>query len=318
MRLPISVVAGAKLAGLFVLVALGPWGATTRAGEPGAAGASSGATLPLGPEGGETTRDEAPTEAAAPQSDAPEVGIPPTEPPFLGLVLEDEVNLRAGPGTNYDIVARLRGGTRVSVLGESFGWYKIVANAPELKLYASKAFMETKSGEPVAAVVRDRVNIRARPAIDAGIVGQLQRGDLVRVLGAEGEWLAIAPPDDVLLFVHGDFVRPIGPIASAADPPPAVPDTPLEKLIKAREIYLAEIEKSDLAAMSFAEPIRLFGEALAEATDVETRYAALEGLRRARRAADLQTGPDSQAPPAPTEPTPMPMPMPMPSKTKNP
>lgn len=63
---------------------------------------------------------------------------------------------------------------------------------------------------------RDAVNIRARAALDAEVIGQLQRGDEVRARGevtvtnqAPGEpalWYIIELPATVKLWVHADFL----------------------------------------------------------------------------------------------------------------
>ncbi len=55
-------------------------------------------------------------------------------------------------------------------------------------------------------VTGDRVNLRGRPAEWGEVVGQLDSGDSVEVLGMTNGWARIVPPDEVGLWVHGDFV----------------------------------------------------------------------------------------------------------------
>src|SRR5438477_490264 len=100
--------------------------------------------------------------------------------PLDGVVLGDSVNLRAGPGTAYEVVAHLKGGTRVEVLGEAFGWL-LVHPAIDLTVYVSREMVELK-GDGVGLVTRDRVNLRSRAALDSTVLGQVNKGDLVRVI----------------------------------------------------------------------------------------------------------------------------------------
>jgi hypothetical protein len=222
-----------------------------------------------------------------------------------GVVLGDSVNLRAGPGTAYEVVGRLGGGERVAVLGEAFGWL-LVRPASPVKVYVAADLVERKAGG-IAAVRRDRVNLRSRPALEATVIGQAGRGDVVRLLdeadASPGGFVAIEAPADVALYVHRDLVRLVdgeagcAPALAAGSPlegadPPAAPAAPgptsAEKALRARDLYLAELEKSDLADMDFGPALALYEAALREAATEETRALARAGRKRVRIALALQ------------------------------
>jgi SH3-like domain-containing protein len=232
--------------------------------------------------------------ARAAEGDAPPVsGAPvPEAPPYLAIALGDDVNVRAGPGKNYEVVTKLASGEKVGVFGEAFGWARI-RPAREVRTYVQKDLVATK-GPGAGVILKDRVNVRSRPAPEATVVGQCARGDVVRILDAEGDWVALAAPPGVALYVRRDLVRPIGRLSGEALAAPATavaaapPTTPMEKLRRARELYLAEIEKEDLDLMDFGPALALFCEAEREAQDPETRAAGRDGIERVRVAARIQ------------------------------
>lgn len=55
--------------------------------------------------------------------------------------------------------------------------------------------------------VGDRVNLRARPSLDAEVLGQVNDGDILTVRSIQGDWVEVDVPPHVDLYVHRDFVR---------------------------------------------------------------------------------------------------------------
>jgi len=265
-----------------------------------------------------------------PRAASPTAAVHRASEAAVGIVLGDAVNVRAGPGTAYEVTGKLGGGERVEVLGEAFGWLLVRPAAPPT-VYIGKDLIERKGGG-VAAVKRDRVNLRTRPGLSGTVVGQASRGDVVR-LAPEGTYpaensaeadgfVAIAAPPDVALYVHRDLVRLVDPSSAEARAPDATVlagakkatdggamagpgsdanttsastsapftahPTPAEKALRARDMYLGELDKTDLGAMDFAPAQALYEEALREAATEETRAAARAGLRRVKIALALQ------------------------------
>ncbi|MBU4140755.1 MAG: SH3 domain-containing protein [Candidatus Omnitrophica bacterium] len=72
-------------------------------------------------------------------------------------------------------------------------------------LFAQK---EEDKFEPVyAAVLKNKVNIRAGQGLNFEILGQLNKGDTVMVLGRESAWYKIKLPGEALCFVHKDYIE---------------------------------------------------------------------------------------------------------------
>ena len=57
-----------------------------------------------------------------------------------------------------------------------------------------------------ARVIGNRVNLRARPDLQAEVVGQVNRGDRLTVKSMTEEWVEIAPPSAIEFWVHRDFI----------------------------------------------------------------------------------------------------------------
>ncbi len=65
-----------------------------------------------------------------------------------------------------------------------------------------------------ASVRGERVNVRARPSLQAEVVGQLDEPATVAVRGVSNDWAEIVPPSSFDLYVHKDFVQ--GGVVSAS------------------------------------------------------------------------------------------------------
>ena len=61
-----------------------------------------------------------------------------------------------------------------------------------------------------AAEVRvavDHLNLRAGPGSQEDVVGQVNRGEVLEAGETEGDWLQVAPPDSVSVWVYGELIR---------------------------------------------------------------------------------------------------------------
>ncbi len=63
--------------------------------------------------------------------------IPDPNPPLVGAVLENSVNLRKGPGSGYDRIGAVNAGTEVKLLARHKDWYRVeLANGAKAWIYA--------------------------------------------------------------------------------------------------------------------------------------------------------------------------------------
>ncbi|MBI4309353.1 MAG: SH3 domain-containing protein [Candidatus Omnitrophica bacterium] len=140
--------------------------------------------------------------------------------PFLGEMKRGPVNVRAGANTNFESVDKLVQGAEVVVLGQSYEWYKI--QLPSTAAAFIRADYMEKRGPGIGALTGDKVNVRAKPNSESSTLGQLHKGDLVKLIeqtddgcsasanmsstNCRGNWWKVEPPPSAAGWVHADFV----------------------------------------------------------------------------------------------------------------
>jgi hypothetical protein len=98
-----------------------------------------------------------------------------------------------------------------------------------LLLVCTVALGESAPGGSFPATVKeDRTEVRCGPSPDAKmyVTNVLRRGDVVEVVGAQGDWLAIKPPPHSFSWINSRFVQRIGESQSwvvMTDPDAPVP-----------------------------------------------------------------------------------------------
>lgn len=120
-----------------------------------------------------------------------------------GVITAESLNVRTGPGTSYESIGYLHNGDKVTILGESNGWYKINYNGQEAWV-SGKYVDKTEGGstpEPeqppastdgtVVVVDATTLNVRTGPSADYSKLGSLGHGDKVSVLEEKDGWYRI-------------------------------------------------------------------------------------------------------------------------------
>ena len=125
--------------------------------------------------------------------------------PFVAKVKAKTANVRAGQNTNFESLSQLTQGTQIVVVGSSFEWRKIKLPA-DAKAFVNAGFVKDL-GEGIGEVTGNRLNIRAAALMNASIVGQLKKGDLVRVLEKKDDWYRIEPTQESFGWVHNDLIE---------------------------------------------------------------------------------------------------------------
>jgi uncharacterized protein YraI len=131
----------------------------------------------------------------------------------MGTTTDDGINVRAGPGPDYDILAQLPANTRANVLGEQSGWYHIhtlsqtdgwvaaeyLKVGPEL---AADAQLQPVGSAGVVGVV----NLRAGPGTNFPVEEQLTDGSVLEVLVLQGAWYKVRSPLGTIGWVAAENV----------------------------------------------------------------------------------------------------------------
>ena len=175
--------------------------------------------------------------------------------PFDAQTTRDEANIRAGSTITSETLAQLPRRTTLEVLAEHAGWYRI--RLPK----NAQCYVAAQYVDAGGAVTGSRVNVRAGAGRQCSILGQVHRGDRLRVIERHGEWARIEPLPTLTGWIRADLVTPAEhastPATAAATPP--MPSTPVSAE--------SATESSGLAATTVA--------ALATATDHATVGAAV-------------------------------------------
>ncbi|MBI1871174.1 MAG: hypothetical protein HYS07_08295 [Chlamydiae bacterium] len=119
--------------------------------------------------------------------------------PFVGKVLKNNVNIRSGASTNYEVLGQANKDQEIVVWQEAFGWYAITPPEGIFFWVNSKYVNEGK-------VIADSVNVRVRSNTDCEVISQLERGDFIEVVSQNGEWLQIKPPQKSHAWIDKNFV----------------------------------------------------------------------------------------------------------------
>lgn len=124
--------------------------------------------------------------------------------PFTGIISANNVNIRAGASTNFEILGQLNKMDKVRVEGRSYRWYKIIL-PEQAQCFINKDYIYRRGKEGIVSA--DNVNIRAGRGTNYNVLGQLNSGDLVSILEEYESWFRIKPPENCIGWVHSDFVE---------------------------------------------------------------------------------------------------------------
>lgn len=133
-----------------------------------------------------------------------------------GTVTASSLRVRRGPSTQSDTIAYYQFGDRVTITGETEGWYR-VRLADGTYGYVSADYILLEGEEPVvetdAYASGDRVRVRTAPDTASEILTHLMFAESVTVLGdREGEWYRIRTSDGTEGYVHADYISFTVPI----------------------------------------------------------------------------------------------------------
>ncbi|MEX0654011.1 MAG: hypothetical protein WD534_07160 [Phycisphaeraceae bacterium] len=151
--------------------------------------------------------------------------------PYTGIIVEDNVQVRAGAGRAYYVVGELDRGKLVEVEEVIFGWLKIVP--PDgVNSYISKAFVDASGEGRTGTVNANRTRVTAASIEGPGNSYReqtlLNRGATVKIAGEEGSFYKIAPPANTYVFLPPGSVRREADMEAARQPVEDDEDTAAE------------------------------------------------------------------------------------------
>ncbi|MBN2189900.1 MAG: SH3 domain-containing protein [Candidatus Aureabacteria bacterium] len=120
----------------------------------------------------------------------------------------DNVNVRAGAGTNYDVICQLNRSDIVRVSKVAGEWIEIYPNE---KIFGWVKASHIENNK----VTAEKLNVRAGASRNYSLICQLKQGDDVSILGELGSWKKIILPDYARVYIYKKYAKSI-PSASIA------------------------------------------------------------------------------------------------------
>jgi uncharacterized protein YgiM (DUF1202 family) len=167
----------------------------------------------------------APHHVVAQVSDQMQPDVDNSKYQFAGVINTDSVYVRSGPSENYYPTIKLEKGAGVTVVGIRFDWLKITPPDGSF-CYVAKAYVE-KRGDGSVGRVTTPLNVRAGSALNAmktTVLGKLNPGDDVQIVGEEDEYFKIKPPAGTYLYINKQFVDPVKALTPDNGAASATPD----------------------------------------------------------------------------------------------
>lgn len=170
------------------------------------------------------TTDSQPSVIVRPPAQQPSRALrtPATPTPTdTAVVSGDNVNVRGQASIYSEVVARLKRGDRVVVLEDVTRTNAKPGSPPEWSKIAlpegSFVWVHSDYIDPATKAVKPTLlNVRSGPGENFSVLGQLDRGTLIRDIETQGKWLKIAAPPNSYAFVASYLV-------GRADPPATPP-----------------------------------------------------------------------------------------------
>ncbi len=124
------------------------------------------------------------------------------------------VNMRSGPGTNYQIIDTIPKGTVAEVLSQQDGWVKIYS--ARISGWVSASYVEIKQ-TPKVTVTGETVNLRSGPGTSYSKTGEALRGDQLTLIEKQGDWYKVKTASGTICYISTAYAQTSNQTASTPD-----------------------------------------------------------------------------------------------------
>ncbi len=145
---------------------------------------------------------------------------------YQAEVTADHVNVRARPSLRAEIIGQLNRGEQVKVIGEILTLkkqekkpqilWRLIQLPSRFQVWVYASYVDPATGEVKAS----KLNVRCGPSFLHAVVGRVPKGTRLKILGRQGAWLRIRPPQGTYGYVYGSYLRPLEGETLPAAPPP--------------------------------------------------------------------------------------------------
>lgn len=114
-----------------------------------------------------------------------------------GIVTVNQLRVRSGPSTSYQVVTTLSQGATVTIIKTESNWHQIKAS--NVTGWVAAEFIQdiktdtggSSSNQQTGKVTANNLNVRSTASTSGNILGKLQKGSSVSILSVEGNWVKI-------------------------------------------------------------------------------------------------------------------------------
>ncbi|MFH1748077.1 MAG: SH3 domain-containing protein [Planctomycetota bacterium] len=152
-----------------------------------------------------------------------ETGAASSQPGHYWLrITADDVNLRSQPDNNSIIITGLGRDDVLEAVSEQFGWHRVCLPDGVFSYVGASYIDRTSEQEGIVSVrtgnLRVRVGslIRELDPLQSEVQVLLPRGTPVQIVGQQGDWLKIEPPEGAYGYVSGELVEKISAAGATA------------------------------------------------------------------------------------------------------
>ena len=118
----------------------------------------------------------------------------------------EPVNMRTGPGTQYDVIRELQTGEQVEYLKRSGKWAKVKSGDTEGYVFAKYLTREKPIAAGTVLTAKSTVNVRSEASTASTKLWKLNKGDNATVVAVHDKWLEIKF-DTTTAFVYKKYFK---------------------------------------------------------------------------------------------------------------
>lgn len=119
-----------------------------------------------------------------------------------GVVSTNQINVRQSANTESEKLGLLFEGDEINILSKEGNWFKI--NYDNQDAYVFSDYISVSQAE--GKVGADSVNVRSSASSQSDVVGTVNSGDTVTVVGSSDNWYKIVRTNGDVAFVSKDYV----------------------------------------------------------------------------------------------------------------
>jgi uncharacterized protein YgiM (DUF1202 family) len=148
--------------------------------------------------------------AAPKKAKTPELKTVPLVP-GPAVVSANHVNVRSKAGLVGEVLTHVTNGTPITVIeevhlkksgpDEPSAWAKILL-PPDTHVWVKSSLLDSNN-----TVSLKKVNLRAGPGENYGVVGTLQKGETVQTIDTKGDWSQIQAPTNAYAFMAAQYLK---------------------------------------------------------------------------------------------------------------